>query len=139
VREVVDGESELVAVLALHALLGDYASAFDEYIEALIVREDSSGQFSHLLERREVGEIIARLLSACHFANFLEGSLQAFPASAVQQHGGASLGMIGGHSLAQAVGRLPYEDRLLFEVSRLHLSKYPWLILRLSRFGDRML
>jgi hypothetical protein len=48
VRQVVDGEGELVAVLAERALVGDDAGVVDEDIQALVVALDLLGQSPYL-------------------------------------------------------------------------------------------
>ncbi len=90
--EVVDGESQLVSVLALLALREGDARVVDEHVEAIVLRKDAVRQVAHGVKRGEVGQMVVQLLAARLFAYFLEDGLKAFPASAVQQHGGAHPG-----------------------------------------------
>src|SRR5215217_6898926 len=109
VREVVDREGELVAVLALPTLWGDDASVVYEHIKAIVLREDTFRQVARGFERGEVGQVVTQLLVACLFAYSVQGGPKAFHVPAVQQHRSALPRELLRDAPAQAVGGARYE------------------------------
>src|SRR5215203_925988 len=110
VRQVVNGEGQFVAVLALPALSRYDARVVDEHVEAVLLREDLLRQGAHLAEGGEVGEIGTQHLAARLPPYLLECGLQTLSVSAVQQHGSAGSGEIEGDAPAQAVRGARHQD-----------------------------
>src|SRR3712207_3714298 len=110
-RQVVDGEGELEAILALLALPDNDACVVNEPVETDLVREDPLCQSAYLSQRGEVRKVRTQPLAASLVAYRLKRGFQASSIASVQQHGGALTCEFPGYAFAETVGGAGNQDR----------------------------
>src|SRR5439155_16855496 len=111
-------EAQLVAVAAFLPSVvavggGADASVVDERVEPLALPSDAFRKAAHLVERGEVGGVPLQVVVAGRGADVVDRLVAAGVFAAVDQHGRARRGKLGGDRAPVAVGGAGDQDRLL--------------------------
>src|SRR5205823_8224166 len=89
-REIVDGERELIAVLALMPFSQCDASVVDEYIRRTVARRYIAGEATNRGQRSQIGNVRNQPFATGSPGDFRYGRIDALLAATVHEHCGTA-------------------------------------------------